>query len=87
MRAAAAGAPAAPGGRLLLGHPDQHAAEAALPLGALEIAARELLLRLTLLEADHRDVALAREAFDPLSELPADLAEQRRRGDREIAVE
>jgi hypothetical protein len=38
-------------------------------------------------EADHRHAALAGEAFDPFPELPADLAQHRRRWDRVAAVE
>ncbi len=87
MRVGAPLPPARPHPCALLGNPDQEDAEAALPLGLLEVGAGELLLRLALLETDDGDLVAGGEALDRAHVAGADLAQQRGRGDREAAVE
>jgi hypothetical protein len=84
---APAPAPAAPRERLLLRDADQDDPEAARALGGLDVAPRHLLLGLALGEAHDRDVVLVGEALDRLDVRASHPREQRRRGDREAAVE
>jgi hypothetical protein len=80
-------APAAPGAGLLLGNADHDAAEAALPPGALQVGTGDLLLVLALLKPHDRNLVVGGEAFDRPYLAAPDLAEQRRRGDREAPVQ
>ena len=78
MRVVAAVTPAAPRVRLLLRNTDQHDAEAPLPLGALEVLARDILLALALAKAHRRHLVGQRERVDRRDVRTAGLAEDRR---------
>jgi hypothetical protein len=77
VRVAPAAAPTAPRHRFLLGDADHHDAEAARALGGLDMAARDLLLGLSLGEAHHRDRVVLGEPLDRLNVCPPLLCEQR----------
>jgi hypothetical protein len=87
MPVRAAVAPAPPGRGLLLRDADQHHPVAALLLGALEVLARDQFFDIALGEPHDRDLAINDEAIDRGHVAAADLAQRRRRGDREPAIE
>jgi hypothetical protein len=87
VRVRAALPPAGPDAGSLLGDADQDDAEAALPLGLLEVRPGDLLLRLAPPEADDRDLVAGSEALDRAHVTRTDLAQKRRRRDREAAIE
>jgi hypothetical protein len=66
-------------------HPRQ--AEAPLPLGRLEVLARDVLLDVALHKAHHRDLVLDDEALDRTDVLAADPAKHRRRRNRKTPIE
>jgi hypothetical protein len=80
-------APAPPRRRALLRDPDHHHPEAALPLGRLEVLARDLLLDVALHAAHPWDLVLGDEPIDRLDILAADPPQHRRRGNRKAPVE
>ena len=83
----ALGRPRPPHRRLLLGDPDQHHLPvAALGRGRVDQRAGLGLLALALLEVHHRDPVDLGEAMDVFHVAVADLAERRRRRDREPAL-
>jgi hypothetical protein len=79
--------PATPRRHLLLRDPDHNDAEAALIESGVQVRANAVLLRLPPLETDHRNLTLGGEALDRGHVATADITEQRRRRDRETAVE
>jgi hypothetical protein len=87
MLVRAAVTPATPYLRLLLTDAEHHHPRPPCPPGGAEVLAGDLLLAVLVLEPNHRDPAVARVAFDRVDVPPADLAQQRRRGDREPLIE
>ena len=79
--------PTAPDRGLLLRDADHHDAETALLLSAFEVLAGDLLLDLALREADHRDLVIEHELVDLVHVAAADLAQHRRRRDREPPIQ
>jgi hypothetical protein len=66
---------------------DQHDAEASRALGGLQIRARHVLLGGALAKAQHRDLVVGRVTLDRGHIGAALLGQQRRRRDREAAVQ
>ncbi len=79
--------PPAPHRGLLLRDPDHHDAVAILLLGAFEMLASDLLLHIPLDEADRRNLVGGYVVVDLVDVVTADLAQHRRRRDRESAIQ
>jgi hypothetical protein len=87
MRVRATLAIALPRRCFLLRDADHHDPEAPFPLGLLHVPPRGQLLRLALLEADHRDPVASDEALERAHVRGADLPQRRRRGNREATIQ